>query len=787
MRNKIAVIFMTMLILISSFVAFQGAARATISGGYGYSVVNGTEAEITSYAGVGGSVVIPSTIDGYSVTSIGDYAFYSSTVLTSATVPYGVTHIGKAAFDDCISLTSVTLPQGLVSVDDYAFSESGLRSVTIPDSTVNIGDSVFSDCHYLVSVTLSKGLTSIGNGDFANCFNLTSAPIPVNVHNIGDGAFYGCRSLTSFDVPNRVTSIGNSAFQGCSALARIGLGSGLRSIDYAAFYDCTSLASIEIPDSVTDLGYGAFYGCSALASLKVGNGVTSISALTFCDCTSLASADIPGGVTAIGYSAFFGCASMRSVTVGSGVKDIGKSAFGNCSTLSSITFMSNQPSMASDWLGGYGSGLIIHFCAGASGFSAPLWQGIPSEMGARLAAPQNLTAVPGRGIVSLSWSVLVGNGSERIDHYAVFEDGAEVAQASSGTALDIPVPANGRAHVFQIAAHDPNGLGMNSSSVTASSINDSNTMLINITSPADGSFLASADVDIEWTIGAAHASIAYLNISLDGAAPVPLPVNSTSHTFPGLGEGNHSVSLIGVDGLGMTSFRNASFTVDTTPPAALLTSPNGDQVSTRANIAVTFTEEMDRTATSISLSGIAGLTIWNGSTATFLPGTTLMGNTTYTVNLVGKDRSGNDLGNTNWSFTTADVGTVSGKIADSDGRPVANATVSLSPDTGSMLSTSGASYPRSFLTDKDGNYLFYDVPVGNYTLKVTKDGYAAATSSLKMTSDDVAAGGLTIPVVLAVEGQSFDAGGILLIAAVASLAALLLIAAVVVIRKRKKL
>ncbi len=165
MRNKIAVLFLTILILISSFIVVQGAARATISGDYGYSVINGTEAEITSYTGAGGSIAIPSTIDGYSVTSIGDYAFYSSTALTSVTVPYGVIHIGNAAFDGCGSLTSVMLPQSLAAIDDYAFCQSDLRSVTVPDSMVTIGDSVFSDCHYLTSASLPNGLTSIGSGD----------------------------------------------------------------------------------------------------------------------------------------------------------------------------------------------------------------------------------------------------------------------------------------------------------------------------------------------------------------------------------------------------------------------------------------------------------------------------------------------------------------------------------------------------------------------------------------------------------------------------------------------
>jgi hypothetical protein len=38
--------------------------------------LSGTEATITGYSGPGGAVVIPSDIDGYTVTAIGSNAFY---------------------------------------------------------------------------------------------------------------------------------------------------------------------------------------------------------------------------------------------------------------------------------------------------------------------------------------------------------------------------------------------------------------------------------------------------------------------------------------------------------------------------------------------------------------------------------------------------------------------------------------------------------------------------------------------------------------------------------------
>ena len=56
-----------------------------------------------------------------SVTTIGDCAFYSCSLLTSITIPNGVASIGEKAFYHCSGLTSTTIPAGVISIGDYAF------------------------------------------------------------------------------------------------------------------------------------------------------------------------------------------------------------------------------------------------------------------------------------------------------------------------------------------------------------------------------------------------------------------------------------------------------------------------------------------------------------------------------------------------------------------------------------------------------------------------------------------------------------------------------------------
>ena len=72
-----------------------------------------------------GNLTIPSSIKvnevDYSVTSIGDKAFYKCSSLTSVTIPNSVTSIGNEAFKDCSYLTSINIPNSVTNIGDGAF------------------------------------------------------------------------------------------------------------------------------------------------------------------------------------------------------------------------------------------------------------------------------------------------------------------------------------------------------------------------------------------------------------------------------------------------------------------------------------------------------------------------------------------------------------------------------------------------------------------------------------------------------------------------------------------
>ena len=115
----------------------------------------------------------------------------ASTYITTANIPttvtdngttYSVTSIGERAFYACSSLTSVTIPNGVTSIGNEAFYAcSSLTSITIPYSVTSIGNSVFRYCSALTSITcLAETAPSLGNYVFASTPSNKTLTIPFN-------------------------------------------------------------------------------------------------------------------------------------------------------------------------------------------------------------------------------------------------------------------------------------------------------------------------------------------------------------------------------------------------------------------------------------------------------------------------------------------------------------------------------------------------------------------------------------------------------------------------------
>ncbi len=166
---------------------------------------------ITKYTGAGGNVIIPSQINGVTVTAIGDSAFEGCSTLTGVRIPDGVTGIGEYAFFECVNLISATLPDSIKSLGDCIFYQCDLlASVNIPAGITEIPDCAFQECYALKSITIPSNITRIGENAFALCSGLESIIIPASVTSIGDFAFAGPNFGSSRDNISAVIFLGNA-------------------------------------------------------------------------------------------------------------------------------------------------------------------------------------------------------------------------------------------------------------------------------------------------------------------------------------------------------------------------------------------------------------------------------------------------------------------------------------------------------------------------------------------------------------------------------------------------
>ena len=374
-----------MMVALLSLTILFSSATGTVMGapyeGFEYVLIeDDTEVQITKYIGAGGDVVIPPSIEGKSVTAIGNYAFQMCSSLTSIEMPDSIVTIGRSAFQDCVGLTSVIIPANVKS----------------------IGIASFSDCTSLSDITLPDGLLQIGSYAFDYCPNLTSLIIPDSVTRIDKSAFRDCANLISVTLPNSLTTLGDSVFFGC-----------------------VNLTSIIIPEGVPSLGSLLFQGCTRLTSVVIPESVTVISSDAFADCENLISVTLPDSLTTLGGSAFLRCDNLTSIVIPANVGAIGGQAFADCGSLTEIKFMGDAPTVGANWIRNHDPDLVIYHLGSAIGFDAEAWVGLNLIPLFSPGAPQDVRAVGHRESVVVPWDASLTDGNSTITGYEVLYNAGE--------------------------------------------------------------------------------------------------------------------------------------------------------------------------------------------------------------------------------------------------------------------------------------------------------------------------------------------------------------------------
>ena len=190
----------------------------------------------TTYHGY--NIDIPETLDDkYTVTAIGNSAFYNCYYLMDITIPQSVKSIGREAFYKCTAMKSLTIKDAATSIGDCAFQGCDwLTTVKLGEHITTIGEAAFVDCERLDNVTIPDSVTSIGDSAFARCYQLKTIKLGKNIETIGDddfvgvidGVFFYCTNLSKIIIPEKVKTIERNTFVGCSNLESITLPAGLK-------------------------------------------------------------------------------------------------------------------------------------------------------------------------------------------------------------------------------------------------------------------------------------------------------------------------------------------------------------------------------------------------------------------------------------------------------------------------------------------------------------------------------------------------------------------------------
>lgn len=314
---------------------------------------------------------------------------------TEYTVPQGTQVIGKNGFYLCQNLQNITLPEGLISVEDFAFSGTGIEKIFLPNSLITIGTDAFYGTN-LQAVDIPAGVLNIGFNPFGGSQLLTQIRVhsdnaafesvdgvlfskeekrlicyplgrtdkdytlPQGTKIIGQSAFSGSEHLQNIYAPEGLTGIESWACAYCPFLKNITLPNSVNMIGAWAFSDCENLERMIVegrevgavknsapepikPDAAAAfddsmrVGEGAFFSCSSLQSVDLPNGILYLGDGLFENCKNLKSVTLPNRLIAVGDRTFYACHNLQSIDLPDSVITIGKEAFSYCSGLKTIT------------------------------------------------------------------------------------------------------------------------------------------------------------------------------------------------------------------------------------------------------------------------------------------------------------------------------------------------------------------------------------------------------------------------------------------------------------------
>lgn len=284
------------LLVLSLFCTLSVSVFAADSGDFSYTVLSESEktCTLTAYNGTAKTLDIPETLDGYTVTALGQALFIYSRGPDTVTVPKTVTALDKTTFSFSKIMKSVTVAAEnpvFSSMDGVLFNKAqtellyfpvakSASQYAVPNGVTVIGEKAFYGTAVPV-ITFPSTLKTIGTEGFSANEALREIVIPEGVTEIGAHAFRNCRALQTAVLPDSVTSLGVCTFYNCERLETVRWPQNLQTIPASTLFSCKALKAFSIPEGTTEIGTQAFYRCDALAEIDIPASVTAIGSNAF--------------------------------------------------------------------------------------------------------------------------------------------------------------------------------------------------------------------------------------------------------------------------------------------------------------------------------------------------------------------------------------------------------------------------------------------------------------------------------------------------------------------------
>lgn len=248
-----------------------------------------------------GSLVIPSSEQGYPVIGILDEALKNKTFLYGVKMADSITTIGHSFISGCNLIEDITFPKNISKLGSDtigALNGSYVKKVIFADGTIKIADNALLDADMVNTVVVPESVTSIGKNVFNNLKDT------VDVYYYGSEAEWNKIAIRS----------DNNDLNTDKIIMHFNYDPNAKKSVYK--YNDGELIVYEFGDENGEYDWDKY--------------VNQIKYISIEDC-----------ITEIPQRAFSACRGLKEVTLGKDVLKVGSSAFANCNELEIVSFNSN--------------------------------------------------------------------------------------------------------------------------------------------------------------------------------------------------------------------------------------------------------------------------------------------------------------------------------------------------------------------------------------------------------------------------------------------------------------